>query len=406
MPKLKEVIISITTRCNSRCKMCDIPNIKTEELTTLDWMRLIKEISVYGVQTIVFSGGEPLLREDIYELISFAKVNNLNVCLTSNGYYLDETAANKLYQSGVDVVNISVEGTKQTNDYLRSDGSFNKAIAALRNLKKCKIEATIATIISKYNYKDLPYVVNLANDYGVTTIKFQPFSKIFLRDEYKSKEFLIQEQLFDEVKKNIDEAAMLCNKHGISTNPQKYLENVPFYLIGESFASASKCIALQTSCPINSTGEIYPCWVLVKRDMLIGNIKGSAFSSLWGQKKHQFIIEKINKNGCSGCMMSCYDERFGKEHIERRIILNIRKVQQKGFFRYVENYIKRWKMKLRFYIAYSLSFKEIVRRLSKVFRKPGKIAGYKIDMKNEFEYTLEEIRLAKRRLSREVRQKA
>ena len=91
---------------------------------------------------------------------------------------------------------------------------------------------------------------------------------------------------------------------------------------------------------------------------------------------------------------------------QRRIILNIRKVQQKGFFRYVENYIKRWKMKLRFYIAYSLSFKEIVRRLSKVFRKPGKIAGYKIDMKNEFEYTLEEIRLAKRRLSREVRQKA
>ncbi len=399
MSKLREVIISITTRCNLRCKMCDIPNAKTDELTTMEWMRLIKEISVYGAQTIIFSGGEPLLREDIYDLISFAKVNNLNVCLTSNGYYLNETAAHKLHESGVDVVNISVEGTKETNDYLRGGGSFNKAIEALQNLKKHKIETTIATIISKYNYRDLPYVIDLAKNYGATTVKFQPFSKIFLRDERMGGEFFVQKELLKEVKKNIDEAMALCNKRGISTNPQKYLEIIPFYLIGGSVVSASKCIALQTSCPINSIGEIYPCWVLVNKDMLIGNIKARAFSNLWGQRKHQCIIEKINKNGCPECIMSCYDERFGKEHIERRVILSIRKVQQKGFLQYVENSIKRWKIKIRFYIAYSLSFKEIIRRFLKVFKKLGKITGHEINMRNEVEYALKEVKLAKRRLS-------
>lgn len=73
MLNLKEIIFSITNRCNLRCKMCDIPYGEIEELSTEQWMGVIKDASRLGAQTVVFSGGEPLLREDIFELISFTK---------------------------------------------------------------------------------------------------------------------------------------------------------------------------------------------------------------------------------------------------------------------------------------------------------------------------------------------
>ena len=191
MPNLKEVIFSITNRCNLRCKMCDIPYGVIKELSTEQWKGVINDASRLGAQTIVFSGGEPLLREDIFELISFAKQNNLNACVTSNGYLIDDQAALSLSRSGVNVVNISIEGTRETHDFLRGQGSFDQAVAALENLRKHKIESTVASTVSKYNYQDLLYVLEVAKDYGATTVRLQPFNIIFLKDHKRKSDFLI-----------------------------------------------------------------------------------------------------------------------------------------------------------------------------------------------------------------------
>ena len=99
--------------------MCQIPQESTEELSTAQWKKAIEDISSLGVQTVVFSGGEPLLREDIFELISFTRNHHMNACLTSNGYLINKDVAFKLFRSGINVVNISIEGYKKANDYLR-----------------------------------------------------------------------------------------------------------------------------------------------------------------------------------------------------------------------------------------------------------------------------------------------
>ena len=90
MPNPREIIISITNRCNLKCKMCDIPKNKIGELSTAQWKQVIKDAAASGARAIVFSGGEPLLREDIFELIDFTKNNSLGACLTSNGYLINE----------------------------------------------------------------------------------------------------------------------------------------------------------------------------------------------------------------------------------------------------------------------------------------------------------------------------
>ena len=95
--KLHEIILSLTNRCNLRCTMCQIPeNGNEEELGTEDVKTLIRDSLKLQPQGIVFSGGEPLLRNDIFELIAFAHSHEIKTCLTSNGTLIDERAARRL----------------------------------------------------------------------------------------------------------------------------------------------------------------------------------------------------------------------------------------------------------------------------------------------------------------------
>jgi len=369
MPKLKEVIISITSRCNFKCRMCDIPNNKIGELSTSSWKQVIKDAVSYGAGSIIFSGGEPLLREDIYELISFTKNNSLGACLTSNGYLINQEVAYKLHQAGVDVVNISVEGPKHIHEYLRGKGMYEKALLALENLRSEKIEATIATMVSRYNYEYLPDIVELARQYGVTTIKFQPFSKIFLNNQRGENGFLISEGEIKKLTLIIKDVIRISNEYAIATNPAGYLEMIPLYLGRQSSGPNNGCAALESSCPINCNGDIYPCWVLAGQNALIGNVKENSFLDIWDSQRHRIMIEKIKKGGCPGCMMSCYDENFGKESIERRIVMQARQLQKNGIGAFTQSFLKRWIKRFKFYGSYRGSLKGTLRRLKGLFRK-------------------------------------
>lgn len=381
--------------------MCDIPLDRKEELSTLQWKQVIRDASVAGARTIVFSGGEPLLREDIFELISYVKNNSLNACITSNGYSIDDVVASRLSQAGVDVVNISIEGPRDIHDNLRGYGAFDKAVLALENLKKYGVETTVATIVSIWNYKYLSYVVKLARDYAATTIKFQPFNRIFLRNRHDSDNFLISECEIGTVAQVMSEAVKLCDAYGIATNPRTYLEKIPLYLGEKNIDSNFGCDALWMSCSINCQGEIYPCWVLVEDDKLIGTVREDSFLHIWDSQRRRSLIERINREGCPVCMMSCYDKNFGAESIERRIEMNVKRLREKGLDEYVHSLLKRWAKRARFYATYRGSFGRIVDRCkgslkNKSMQKVG-ISLVEIDR------ALGEIGIAKQILEKEVR---
>jgi len=139
--KLKEIIVSVTNRCNLRCRMCQIPQMhNNEEMRTEQLKALIKDSAKLYPESIVFSGGEPLLRGDLFELITLANQCKINTCLTSNGTLLNDDIAKKLASCGIGVVNISIEGPEDIHDSLRGKGSFAKAVNALECLSRHKIE--------------------------------------------------------------------------------------------------------------------------------------------------------------------------------------------------------------------------------------------------------------------------
>ncbi|MBU0547661.1 MAG: radical SAM protein [Candidatus Omnitrophica bacterium] len=378
MLNLKEIIFSITNRCNLRCKMCDIPYGEIEELSTEQWMGVIKDASRLGAQTVVFSGGEPLLREDIFELISFTKKNNLNACVTSNGHLIDEQAAFNLSASGVNVVNISIEGTKETHDYLRGHGSFDKAIAALDNLRKYKIEATVASTVSRLNYKDLLYVLEVAKNSGATTVRLQPFNIIFLKDCKRQTEFLIDKRDIQQIEDVIKRFVSISKEYKISTNPASYLFKIPAYLTGDNSVTYN-CGALWYSCPINPNGDVFPCWIEGANNKLVGNVKEGGLYALWLSKKRINMVNYIINNGCNGCLMSCYDEVFDQGLLKERIIDTAKKMRKATDYKRVINkvmqslkgQITKSILRYKFYISYRGSLSGLLkRRLHGFINKP------------------------------------
>jgi radical SAM protein with 4Fe4S-binding SPASM domain len=408
MPNLKEVIFSITNRCNLRCRMCDIPYGVVEELSTEQWKSVIKDASRLGAQTIVFSGGEPLLREDIFELISFTKKNNLDACVTSNGHLINDQAALSLSTSGVNVVNISIEGTKETHDFLRGTGSFDKAVAALDNLRKYKIESTVASTVSRYNYKDLLYVLEVAKNSKATTVRLQPFNIIFLKDRKRKSEFLIDKRDIREVENITKRFVDISKEYKISTNPASYLFRIPEYLTGKKFFTHN-CGALWYSCPINPNGDLFPCWIEGANNKLIGNVKEESLYGLWLSEKRVKMVNSIINNGCNGCLMSCYDEAFDRGLSKEHIIDKVKKLRKTTDYKRIINkvlqslrrQITRSKLRYRFYISYRGSlFNLLKRRLLSIFSKPKYL---KQNVQAQKETVMLEIRQLKRKIKNEIR---
>ncbi|MFA4988979.1 MAG: radical SAM protein [Candidatus Omnitrophota bacterium] len=407
MPNLKEVIISITSRCNLKCRMCDIPSGKIDELSTSQWENVIKDACRLGAQTVVFSGGEPLLREDIFELISFTKKNGMSACVTSNGTLIDDRTAGRLYDSGVNVVNISLEGKKATHDFLRGKGGFDKAIAGLKELKKYKIESTVAATVSKYNYADLPYVLELAKENGATTVRLQPFNVIFLRDPGCRKEFLINKAEIAVAGEALENFVELSKKHKISTNPSSYLHKIPEYLSGREFFTR-QCGALWYSCPINPNGDVFPCWIEAK-NRLIGNVKEKSLYEIWLSERRLKAIRDIMKKGCKGCLMSCYDEAFGDELPAARVFGKIKKFKKLADSRKVINKTRQFlkgalvrsRLRYRFYSSYGGSWQVVLKRkLRGMFAKAGSSRKYPQD-KNASLFS--EISCLRKKIEREMR---
>ena len=173
----------------------------------------------------------------------------------------------------------------------------------------------------------------LAHTFGVTTVKFQPFSDIFLVDKARSVEFFASHDMLSDIQKSMSEVIRLAREYRISTNPEGYLHSIPAYLCGgpQRDVRQNGCPALWTSCPISAQGDVFPCWVLSR--IVVGNVKAHKLSEVWGSARHDKLRMDIITNGCRGCMMSCYDNNFGKDEWDRQVTLKLRKFSRKGFYR-------------------------------------------------------------------------
>jgi heme d1 biosynthesis radical SAM protein NirJ len=165
------VIWNLIRRCNLTCKHCysisadkDFPG----ELSTDEVFGVMNDLKRFRVPVLILSGGEPLLRPDIYDIAARAKEMGFYVGLSSNGTLIDEDNIGRIEAIGFDYVGVSLDGIAQTHDtFRRMDGAFDKSMHGIRLCKQRGIKIGIRFTLTQDNAHDLPALLQLMEDEGL-----------------------------------------------------------------------------------------------------------------------------------------------------------------------------------------------------------------------------------------------
>jgi len=173
---------TLTFRCNQRCLYCGIWKCGCYEMTTSEVLSRMAEFIKLGTKWVSFTGGEPLLRDDLGEFIKFGKEKGAYVSLSSNGALIPE----KIEQLRcVDRVKLSLDGPRSVHDYIRGQGSFDKVMQAIAVCGEKRIPVILLCVLSKYNLNSVDYLLNLVCRLRLKVL-FQPVTRNFLCSKTKN----------------------------------------------------------------------------------------------------------------------------------------------------------------------------------------------------------------------------
>ncbi len=165
------VIWNLIRRCNLVCKHCYSNSADKEfhgELSGDEVRAVMDDLYAYGVRVLILSGGEPLLRDDIFALARYAKAKGFYVGLSSNGTLIDEACADAIAQVGFDYVGVSIDGTRETHDrFRRLQGAYDAALASLRRCRDRSIKVGMRFTATADNIHELPQMLQLLDDEGL-----------------------------------------------------------------------------------------------------------------------------------------------------------------------------------------------------------------------------------------------
>ena len=160
------VIWNLIRRCNLTCKHCysvsadrDFPG----ELSTAEVIEVMEDLRRFRVPVLILSGGEPLLRRDVFELAAHAKALGFYVGLSTNGTLIDASNVGRIAAVGFDYVGISLDGRRETHDaFRRRQGAFDESLAAARLCREAGIKVGLRFTLTEGNAGDLPWLLDLA----------------------------------------------------------------------------------------------------------------------------------------------------------------------------------------------------------------------------------------------------
>ena len=165
------VIWNLIRRCNLTCKHCYATSADKDfpgELDTQQVFNVMDNLKSFGVPVLILSGGEPLMRPDIFEISHHAKDMGFYVGLSSNGTLIDESNIDDIVQVGYNYVGISIDGMRETHDnFRRKQGSFDEALRGVRLCHDAGIKVGLRFTLTQDNKHDLPGLLKLMDDENV-----------------------------------------------------------------------------------------------------------------------------------------------------------------------------------------------------------------------------------------------
>ena len=305
-----------TRRCNLKCVHCRSsseleiqghPDFSFEQAT-----RILDDISSYASPVMVLSGGEPLLRPDIFDIARYGTDKGLRMCLATNGTLVNESVCAKIKDADIKMVSLSLDGAKaETHDNFRNQaGAFDGTLQAIEMFKRHDIPFLVNSSFTVRNKDEIPEIFKLVKNLGATA--WYMFMIVPTGRGEDVLDELIPEDLYDEIlewhyqmEKEETEILMrpTCAPHYYRIVRQKAREE------GEKFkrrnlqfstGGSKGCLAGQLICLIDVDGEVLPCSYFPKS---AGNVRNHSFKDIWENSELFKSLRdfKSYKGSCGSC---------------------------------------------------------------------------------------------------------
>jgi len=314
------VVWNCTRACNLSCKHCYASSDSSkgkDELSTEEAKEFIDDLADYNVPVLLFSGGEPLMRDDLDELIGYAIDKDLRVTISTNGTLITEERAEKFKELGVSYVGISLDGLEETNNRFRgSEDAFERALKGIRNCQDVEQKVGLRFTMTDYNRKDIPDIFDLVLEKDIPRVCFyhlvhkgrgEELSDAALTGEEKRE---VMEYIFDRTEDILseqdDKEILTVGNHvdGIFLYLKMLEENderaemVLRYLENNGGNRSGIAIAC-----VDWSGDVHPDQFTMGHT--VGNVRERSFGSIWNDDDS--LLGKLRdrssrvKGRCYGC---------------------------------------------------------------------------------------------------------
>lgn len=288
-----------TNQCHLSCPHCyrDAGVDMGKELNTTEAKKMLREIKEANFHLMVFSGGEPLLRDDIFELMSYASELGLRPVLGTGGGLIDAERADKLKEAGVLAAGISIDSAvpEKHNNFRGEAGLFAKLENAFSELKRVGIPFQTHMTVMDWNLEEIEDVIDYSAAVGAKA------SHIFFmvptgRAEYIEESAISKkeyQQAIERIMKKSEEVDIevkpVCAPQFVAAADQLDIQT----------RFKNGCLAGISYCIVNPIGEVQPCAYL---DLQVGNVKEKSFKEIW---ENNDILTKMRSENWQGKCGSC-----------------------------------------------------------------------------------------------------
>ncbi|NLV17062.1 MAG: radical SAM protein [Syntrophomonadaceae bacterium] len=290
------VVWNTTNRCNLRCRHCYIEADDVSyanELTNEEARRFIEDLAQMKVPVLLFSGGEPFLRRDLFELGELAATNGLRPVISSNGTLIDDDTAKKIKKAGFQYVGISIDGLRETHDKFRCKaGAFDQTLKGIRACLDNGIKTGIRFTVNRENQEDLPGILDLVEREGIP--RFCMYHLVYAgrgkemveldSDRAETRRIIdtVIDKTLDFHRRGIEVEILTTDNHADGI----YLLNRIRRLEPERADEVITLLQMHGGCSagtkfanVDPRGDVHPCqfW----QDYTVGNVKEKSFIEIW-----------------------------------------------------------------------------------------------------------------------------
>ena len=307
------IILDISHRCNLQCNICEIRKDKPiEEYTLKEVKNIISQAIDWQVKDFALSGGEPLMRGDIFGILDFTKERKYHIGILTNGVILNENFIKRLLPYLVDgclSLSISLDAlTPVIHDEIRGvRGSFERTLSAFKELHELKndypgINFNSISIILNENLEELLGLAIFFKSLNINSIQFQPLlpNNLIMRERKKSTKYWIPPDRFVVLDKTIDELIEFkSNNPGLVRNSENNLRLAKKYFRDNLTQNDVKCLYAAKTILIANNGELTTCFESY------GNIRKNSLREIYASKNSRQARDRVGK--CKNpCLLPCF----------------------------------------------------------------------------------------------------